>query len=76
MPHKACWIPIIAAAGFKEIQTDALHARADDRVVKPFRLAELLARVQVLLSVRHWENDIDRALAYCRELTRNFAATR
>ncbi|HYA02850.1 MAG TPA: hypothetical protein VEI04_07025 [Syntrophobacteria bacterium] len=53
-----------------------MHAGADDFVVKPFRLAELLARVQVLLRVRHLENDIDRVPAYSRELRRNFAATR
>lgn len=74
--QKMCWIPIIVATGFREMPTEALHAGADDFVVKPFRLAELLARVKALLRVHHLENDIDRARAYRRKLRKNSAATR
>jgi DNA-binding response OmpR family regulator len=73
--QKMCWIPIIIATGFREMQTKALHAVADDLAVKPFRLAELLARVHALLRVRQLENDIDRARACTGKLRRNSAAT-
>jgi DNA-binding response OmpR family regulator len=74
--QEMCWIPITAATGSREMQTAVSHAGADNFVVKPFRLAELLARVKAPLRVRHLENDVDRARVYSRKLTRNSAATR
>ncbi len=74
--QKMCWIPIIVATDFREMQTESLHSGVDDFVVEPFRLAELLARVKALLRVRHLENDIGRARAYRRKLRRRSAATR
>ena len=71
-----CWIPIIVATGFREMQTEALHGGADDFVVKSFSPTELLARVNALLRVRHLENDIDSGPAHIGNLRRNLAAKR
>jgi DNA-binding response OmpR family regulator len=66
--QQTCWVPIIVMTGFEETQTEALHAGVDDFVTKPFRPADLLARVKALLKVRHLEDEAERALAYSREL--------
>ena len=63
-----CWVPVIMVTAFAEVRTEALHAGVDDFLSKPFRPADLVARVKALLKVRHVEDEIERALAYSREL--------
>jgi DNA-binding response OmpR family regulator len=63
-----CWIPVIAATGFRDVLLEVLDAGVDDIVMKPVPLAELMIRVKALLKVRHLENDLERATAYTREL--------
>ncbi|HVP79795.1 MAG TPA: response regulator [Thermodesulfobacteriota bacterium] len=72
--HQTCWVPIIMVTAFAETRTEALHAGVDDFVTKPFKVAELLARVGALLKVGHLENEAERALAYSRELRRNLGS--
>jgi DNA-binding response OmpR family regulator len=65
-------IPIILATGFTEFLTEALHVCADDFVTKPVRLAVLLARVRAMLKVSHIEGKAERAMAYMKELKKDF----
>jgi DNA-binding response OmpR family regulator len=71
--QETCWVPIIVMTGFEETQTEALHAGVDDFITKPFRPDDLLARVKALLKMRHLENEVERALAYSRELRKHLA---
>jgi DNA-binding response OmpR family regulator len=66
-------IPIILATGFTEFLAEALHAGADDFVTKPVRLAALLARVRAMLKVSHIEGRVERAMAYTKELEKDFS---
>jgi DNA-binding response OmpR family regulator len=72
--HETCWVPVIMVTAFAETRTEALHAGVDDFVTKPFDVADLLARVRVLLKVGHLESNAERALAYSRELRRAIPA--
>jgi len=66
-------IPIILATGFTEFLGEALHAGADDYVMKPFHLTALLARVRALLKVGHIEGKAERARAYMKELRKDLS---
>ena len=63
-------IPVlfVTALGQLADKERALAAGGDDFVTKPVQYAELLARVEALLKVRHLNRDLDRALAYLHEL--------
>jgi len=61
-------IPIILATAFKESVAEALHAGVDDFVTKPFRVADVMARVRAMLRVRHLEDKSERIKAYLKEL--------
>jgi DNA-binding response OmpR family regulator len=61
-------IPIILATGFTEVLAAAVNAGVDDFVMKPFDLDRLMIRVRGMLRVCHLEDELERAMAYMREL--------
>jgi DNA-binding response OmpR family regulator len=63
-------IPVlfVTALGQLADKERALAVGGDDFVTKPVQYAELLARVEALLKVRHLNRDLERALAYLHEL--------
>lgn len=48
---------MLTACGTTDDRVRGLEAGADDYLVKPFELSELLARVHSMLRRRHWERD-------------------
>ena len=62
--------PVLFVTALSQIadKERALAVGGDDFLTKPVQYAELLARVEALLKVRHLNRDLDRALAYLREL--------
>jgi CheY-like chemotaxis protein len=63
-------IPVLFVTALNQIadKERALAVGGDDFLTKPVQYAELLARVEALLKVRHLNRDLDRALAYLQEL--------
>jgi two-component system cell cycle response regulator len=63
-------IPIIIVTALNQVPVKEriLRLGADDYVTKPIRGAEVIARVDAMLKVRHLRQDLDRALAYLHEL--------
>ena len=63
-------IPVLFVTALNQIadKERALAVGGDDFLTKPVQCAELLARVEALLKVRHLNRDLDRALAYLQEL--------
>lgn len=63
-------IPVLFVTALNHIgdKERALAAGGDDFLTKPVQCAELLARVEALLKVRHLNRDLDRALAYLQAL--------
>jgi len=63
-------IPVLFVTSLSQLadKERAMAAGGDDFLSKPFQQAELLARVEALLKVRHLNRDLDRALAYLHEL--------
>lgn len=49
---------MLTARSATQDRVRGLEAGADDYLVKPFELAELLARVRVMLRRRHWEREV------------------
>jgi two-component system cell cycle response regulator len=62
--------PVLFVTALNQIadKERALAVGGDDFLTKPVQYAELLARVEALLKVRHLNRDLDRALAYLHEL--------
>ncbi len=52
---------MLTARGATQDRVRGLEAGADDYIVKPFELAELLARVRVMLRRRSWEREVQSA---------------
>jgi EAL domain-containing protein (putative c-di-GMP-specific phosphodiesterase class I)/CheY-like chemotaxis protein len=56
-------LPVMLVTGESDVST-GLHAGADDFLAKPFRSAELVARVHALLRKEHaWRGEVDRRMA-------------
>lgn len=70
MDPQAGETPVLIVTALSQIadKERALAAGGDDFLTKPVQSAELLARVEALLKVRHLNRDLDRALAYLQEL--------
>ena len=62
------FIPIIMATALWERYMEAIEVGADDFVSKPFNLTELSHRVKSILRVRYLTNELERAVAYVRQL--------
>jgi DNA-binding response OmpR family regulator len=62
------FIPIIMATALWERYMEAIEVGADDFVSKPFNLMELSHRVKSILRVRYLTNELERAVAYVRQL--------
>jgi len=63
-------IPIIIVTALAQlgVKERALTLGADDYLTKPIQPADVLARVEAMLRVRHLRQDLDRTLAYLHEL--------
>ena len=66
------FIPVIMATALWDTYTEAIDAGAEDFVTKPFNLAELSHRVKSILRVRYLTNELERTVAYIRELGKDF----
>jgi DNA-binding response OmpR family regulator len=62
--------PILMVTSLHEVADieRGVEAGADDFLSKPIHRQVLLARVKSLLRVRHLKNELDRTLAYLREV--------
>jgi DNA-binding response OmpR family regulator len=69
--EKTRFIPVIIATALWDRYMDAVEAGADDFITKPFNLTELSHRVKSIIRVRYLNNELERALAYIRELGEN-----
>jgi CheY-like chemotaxis protein len=65
---KTQFIPIIVITGYVDNKIHAIEAGADDFVHKPINLTELGFRVRSILRTRYLTNELERAVAYIREL--------
>ena len=66
--EKTRFIPVIMATALWDTYSDAIKAGAEDFVTKPFNLTELSHRVKSIIRVRYLTNELERAVAYIREL--------
>ena len=69
--EKTRFIPVIMATALWDKYTEAIDAGAEDFVTKPFNLTELSHRVKSILRVRYLTNELERTVAYIRELGEN-----
>ena len=69
--EKTRFIPVIMATAMWDRYMEAIEADAEDFVTKPFNLTELSHRVKSILRVRYLTNELERAVAYIRELGEN-----
>ena len=65
------FIPIIVITGYVDNKIHAIEAGADDFVHKPINLTELGFRVKSILRTRYLTNELERAVAYIRELEKH-----
>jgi two-component system cell cycle response regulator len=68
---KTQYIPIIMITGYEENKIDAIEVGADDFLNKPIDLVELGVRVKSILRTRYLTNELERAVAYIKELEKN-----
>jgi len=64
-------IPIIIVTAHNNQLNEALAAGADDFVAKPVHLLELSVRVKSILKVRHLTDELEKSVAYMKELQKN-----
>jgi DNA-binding response OmpR family regulator len=64
-------IPIIMMTGFGIMPGEAETVGADDLVLKPFNLGDLLMRVSAIGKVGHLTDPFERRVAYMEELDGN-----
>ena len=64
-------IPIIIVTAYNNQLNEALAAGADDFVAKPVHLLDLSVRVKSILKVRHVTDDLEKSVAYMKELQKN-----
>jgi DNA-binding response OmpR family regulator len=64
-------IPIIIVTAHNSQLNEALAAGADDFVAKPLHLVELSIRVKSILKVRHLTDELEKSVAYMKELQKN-----
>jgi len=69
--EKTGLIPVIMMTALSDCKTEAVEARVDDFVDKPFDLAELLVRVESILRVGYLADPAERLAAYMEELESN-----
>ena len=69
--EKTRFIPVIMATALWDRYMEAIDAGAEDFVTKPFNLTELSHRVKSIRRVRYLTNELERAVAYIRELGEN-----
>ena len=69
--EKTADIPVIMMTGFAGAVIDVSQSAADDLVLKPFMLSDLLKRVRAIIRIRHVTNRLERMLAYLDELDKN-----
>lgn len=68
---KTQYIPIIMITGYDENKIDAIMVGADDFLNKPIDLVELAVRVKSILRTRYLTDELERAVAYIKELEKN-----
>jgi len=63
-------IPVVIVTGFDQFGTKEriLGLGADDYLIKPIHPADVQARVEALLKVRHLQLELDRTVAYLHEM--------
>jgi DNA-binding response OmpR family regulator len=64
-------IPVIVVTAYNNELNEALAAGADDFVAKPVHLLDLSVRVKSILKVRHVTDDLEKSVAYMKELQKN-----
>lgn len=66
-------VPIIMVTALNEMGDieRGVESGTDDFITKPVNRLELVTRVKSLLRVRHLKNELDRTLAYLREVDKN-----
>ena len=69
--ESTCSVPIIMMTALQDHKNEALEAKADDFVCKPFDLEDLLIRVKSTLRIRNLAHSEDRMKAYMEELDKN-----
>ena len=70
------FIPVIMATALWDTYAEAAEAGAEDFVTKPFNLAEISFRVKSILRVRYLQDELERAVAYNKELLKNLPKSR
>ena len=64
-------IPVIMITAFRDREIEAYLEGADDFVVKPFNMVEISYRIESMLRICHLSNELERAVAYIKELGEN-----
>ena len=64
-------VPVIMITAFQDREIEAYLEGADDFVVKPFNMVEISYRIESMLRIRHLSNELERAVAYIKELGEN-----
>src|SRR3989337_2335446 len=61
--HKSLPVILLAAKGGQEDKVRGLEAGADDYVVKPFEISELLARVRAMLRIKEMHDTLETRIS-------------